>query len=252
MADVPRAPVRRVRAYLSGSGTLPADLWEAYRVLRASLSGRRTNTVLVTSAMQGEGKTMTAVNLAIVLAASGLRVVLVDGDLRRPMVGRVFGVQSDADGFAELLFGRVAPRDVLVAAPGYGQTLRLLVPGPSRPLDLLEPRRIRSMLDNLRAECDVVVIDSPALLEFADAIALAKAVDTVLLAVRIGQSRRDKLDELTRRLAHENIEPVGFVVTGRSRARVENRRQAAVPPLERQSPNDEEGRVRDAQAAFRM
>jgi succinoglycan biosynthesis transport protein ExoP len=221
LANVPRTRRRVVRAYLNGSGTLPGDLWEAYRMLRASLGGSSNRTVLVTSAIQGEGKTMTSVNLAIALAASGLRVVLVDGDLRRPMVGRVFGISQTSGGFAELLFERAEPKDVLVAAPGYGDRLRLLLAGSERPLDLLEGRRIAAMLNRLRSEADVIVVDSPALTEFADAIALADAVDTVLVAVRLGRSRRDKLAELERRLAQHGIVPTGFVVTGRTRSRRE-------------------------------
>jgi succinoglycan biosynthesis transport protein ExoP len=221
LAQVPRARGRAVRGYLNGSGTLPGDLWEAYRILRASLSSSSSRTVLVTSAIQGEGKTMTSVNLAIALAASGQRVVLVDGDLRRPMVARAFRISPTAGGFAELLFERAKPDDVLVAAPGYGDRLRLLLAGSERPLDLLERRRIQSMLDRLRSEADVIVVDSPALTEFADAIALADAVDTVLVAVRLGHSRRDKLAEVERRLAQHRIIPAGFVVTVRGRSRRE-------------------------------
>jgi capsular exopolysaccharide synthesis family protein len=221
LAHVPRARRRVVRGYLNGSGTLPGDLWEAYRILRANLSSTSSRTVLVTSAIQGEGKTMTSVNLAIALAASGQRVVLVDGDLRRPMVARVFGISPTPGGFAELLFERAEPEDVLVAAPGYGDRLRLLLAGPERPLDLLERRRIQAMLDRLQREADVIVVDSPALTEFADAIALADAVDTVLVAVRLGYSRRDKLADVERRLAQHGIIPAGFVVTGGGRSRRE-------------------------------
>ena len=219
LANVPRIDPRVARAYLSGSGALPEDLWEAHRILRASLSGG--STVLVTSAIQGEGKTMTSVNLAIALAASGQRVVLVDGDLRRPMVARVFGIPPSESGFAELLFEQVEPSDVLIPVPGYAERLRLLLAGSDRPLDLLERRRIEAMLDRLRLEADVVVIDSSALTEFADAITLADAVDTVLLAVRLGHSRRDKLAEAERRLAQHGIVPAGFVVTGGGRRRRE-------------------------------
>jgi polysaccharide biosynthesis transport protein len=234
LAYVPRARTRRVRNYLNGKGneSLPSDLWEAYRVLRASLVADGKQTFLVTSGIQGEGKTMTAVNLAIALAASGARVVLVDADLRRPMIGRVFGMPPETGGFADLLFGRAEPQDVLVPAPAYGNQLRLLLSGPERPLDLLEPRRIRGMLDRLRSECDVVVLDSPALLEFADAITLARSVDAVVIAVRLGRTRRDSFDQLERLLAQQETIPAGLVVTGRSRSRGEAGASPARRPLE--------------------
>jgi Mrp family chromosome partitioning ATPase len=234
LAYIPRAPTRRVRAYLNGKRgrPLPPDLWEAYRLLRAGVVRHGKETILVTSAIDGEGKTMTSVNLSIVLAASGLRVVLVDGNVRKPGVARVFGIPADTGGFADVLYGRADPKDVLVPAPGYGDQLRLLLPGPERPLDLLEPRRIRAMLDRLRGDSDVTVIDSPSLLEYADAITFARAATQVVVAVRLGRSRRDALAELERRLSQEDAMPVGFVVTGRSRSRRVLRRWPAQPALE--------------------
>ena len=219
LARVPRVKRRVIRSYLNGRATLPNDVWEAYRVLRASLSGRSSRSVLVTSAIQGEGKTMTSVNLAIALAAAGERVVLIDADLRRPMIARVFGINGAPAGFADLLFGRAEPSEVLVPAPGYGDRLRLVLPGSGRPLDLLDQRRITAMLDRLKETADVVILDSPALTEFADAIALAEAVDTVLIAVRLGRSRRDRFAELMRRLSQQGVVPAGLVITGEQRAR---------------------------------
>ena len=154
LARIPRARTRVVRSYLRGKGSLPADLWEGYRTLRASLAargvgGESPRAVLVTSAIKAEGKTMTSVNLAKALAAGGLRVVLVDADFRRPAVGAVFG-QGETGGLADLLFGRTSVDDALVDAPGYGDWLRLLLPGDARPIDLLEPRRIADIIDQLK------------------------------------------------------------------------------------------------------
>lgn len=219
LARVPRVKRRVIRSYLNGNAMLPNDVWEAYRILRASLSGRSSRSVLVTSAIQGEGKTMTSVNLAIALAAAGERVVLVDADLRRPMIARVLGISGAPAGFADLLFGRSEPSEVLVPAPGYGDRLRLVLPGSARPLDLLDPRRITAMIDTLKETADIVILDSPALTEFADAIALADAADTVLIAVRLGRSRRDGFAELMRRLAQQGVVPAGLVITGGHRAR---------------------------------
>jgi polysaccharide biosynthesis transport protein len=219
LARVPRVKRRVIRSYLNGNATLPNDVWEAYRILRASLSSRSSRSVLVTSAIQGEGKTMTSVNLAIALAAAGEHVVLIDADLRRPMIARVFGISGAPAGFADLLFGRAEPSEVFVQAPGYGDRLRLVLPGSGRPLDLFEPRRISAMLERLKGTADVVILDSPALTEFADALALADAVDTVLVAIRLGRSRRDRFAELMRRLQQQGIVPAGFVITGEYRAR---------------------------------
>ena len=121
-----------VRSYLRGKGSLPADLWEGYRTLRASLAargvgGESPRAVLVTSAIKAEGKTMTSVNLAKA-PRPGLRVVLVDADFRRPAVGAVYG-QGESGGLAELLFGQYVGRR---SARRRARLRRLATPPPSR------------------------------------------------------------------------------------------------------------------------
>jgi capsular exopolysaccharide synthesis family protein len=228
LTRVPRLSKRFVRGYLTGREPLPPDLRESYRTLRASLTtsdlGREERfpqVVLVTSALPGEGKTMTSVNLATTLAQAGMRVLLVDGDLRRPMVATVFGVTSRSNGFADLLAGRVAPEDACVRAPGQGDRLRLLLASPEHGMlvDLLEPSRVQRVLAQLRLFADVVVIDSPPLTEVSDALTLADEADAVVVAVRLGRTRRDRLNELRRMLARRGVSPAGFVVTQRRRQR---------------------------------
>ena len=223
LARVPRAKRNVVSSYLSGHGTLPADLWEAYRILRANLGIERPKgdvprSILVTSAIQGEGKTMTSVNLAIVLAAAGHRVVLVDGDLRRPMVAKVFECEQSA-GFTDLLSERASVPEVLVDSGKFGDRLRLVLTGEQRPPDLLEVERIRPAIEKLEGAADVIVIDSPALTEFADAITLARVADAVIIAVQFGRSRRDRFREILELLRDRGIVPVGLVATGHRRAR---------------------------------
>ena len=225
LARIRRARRSVVRSYMTGGGNLPPSLWEAYRILRARLWADDASfesapkSILITSAIQGEGKTMTSVNLAIALAAAGRRVVLIDGDLRSPAVARVFGLPPGTIGFAELLAGSVDPRSVLIPAPGYGDRLQLVLAGSERPLDLVEPRRIRMVLETLGESADVVVLDSPALTDFADSTVLADAVDVVVVAARLGRSRRDKLAELNRLLVQGGITPAGLVLTELRRTR---------------------------------
>src|SRR2546423_3743479 len=189
---------------------------EAYRTLRASLmpagrGGRVPSSVLITSASPSEGKTMTAVNVATTLAAGGQRVVLIDGDLRRPMVATLFGVASRPRGFADVLLEHVPLEQALVRAPGHGDQLQLLLASPEHAhlVDLLHPERVERVLDELRSVADIVVIDSPPVTEVADALTLADQVDTVLIAVRLGRTRRDRLNELRRMLAQRRFAPCG-------------------------------------------
>ncbi|HZT14998.1 MAG TPA: P-loop NTPase [Gaiellaceae bacterium] len=226
LARVPRLPRSILNGYVAGREPLPGDARESYRTLRASLStagrdGGFPHTVLVTSAMPGEGKTMTAVNLAITLALSGTSVVLVDGDLRRPMVSSFFGVGARPSGFANVLAGRAKPTDAIIPAPGHGDRLQLLLASPEHAhlIDSMRSERIAEVLDELRFQADVVIIDSPPVTEVADALALADEVDAVIVCVRLGRSRRDRLFELRRMFAQHGLAPMGVVVTTRRRTR---------------------------------
>jgi receptor protein-tyrosine kinase len=174
---------------------------------------------LVTSATPSDGKTMTAVNLAITLAAAGLRVILVDGDFHRPMVGSIFNVTARRDGLTRLLAGDDEVENVLVPAPSHaGLRLLLGTREHAHHLHLLDTEHFRAMLKRLEQEADVVVIDSPPLPEVAEALSMADAVEAVLISVRLGHTRRDQLDELRELLTRRRVAPLGFVVVAGARA----------------------------------
>ncbi len=267
LARIPRVPRGRMHEYLTGRAPLPPAAGKAYRVLRANLATagdgmEPPRTILVTSASPGEGKTLTAVNLAVTMAAAGSRVVLVDADLYRPMVATILGVTGRRDGFARLLTRRIKVDTALVTAPSYGSRLRLLLASPEQAplMRTLDPAAIERMLDVLRTEADVVIFDSPPLPEVAEGLDLAAAVDAVLLAVRLGHTRRDRLGELRRMLALRGVTPLGFVVTMRRRSgadettyyeRVEpptvlprKRATSRRPPAERRDPGEATARPR--------
>lgn len=226
LARVPRASRSEIRGYFSGVQLLPGSIWEAFRGLRANLmlTGEAgvPKVILFTSAMPEEGKSFAAATFAVSLAQSGLQVILVDGDLRRPSIGSLFGISPAEGGFRAMYEAReaqrIAPHLIDVAStPG----LRLLLAAPQSVdrIDLLEFRRVDAMLTRLRDNADVVIIDSSPLVDVADALTLAARADAVLVAVRLGHTRRDKLDELRRILDRQNISLTGVVMTLRERAR---------------------------------
>ena len=226
LGRVPRMGKKTVHSYLTGKEPLPGDVREAYRTLRANLAvagpgGSFPETILVTSAVPGEGKTMTATNLATSLANSGLRVVLADGDLRRPMVGTLFGVPASRANFAGVLFGTVRVEDALVPVPAFGDGLRLLPAHPEHGgiPDLLQADTVANVLAELRLDADVVVIDSAPITQVADGLIIADTVDAVLVAVRLGHTPREELGRTRAMLAQRGITPAGFVVTMRRRSR---------------------------------
>jgi Mrp family chromosome partitioning ATPase len=166
--------------------------------------------------MPGDGKTTTAINLAIALAASDLRVVLIDSDVHRPMVASFFNVAANRGGFSRMLAGD-ASADELVQAP-LNPGLKLVLAGRdstgyANPVE----ERLSKLLERLSKEADVVVIDTPPLPEVAEVLDMASAVEVVIVAVRLGHTRRDKLGELRDLLASRGISPAGFVVTTRDR-----------------------------------
>jgi Mrp family chromosome partitioning ATPase/capsular polysaccharide biosynthesis protein len=222
LARVPRLPARAVQGYFLGQAPLPREAWKAYRTLRAVLSNaggdgdRFPTSIAVTSAGPGDGKTLTAVNLAIALSSAGLNVTLVDADLPRPMVGTVFNIVGHRNGVVRLLNNPEAAQTGVVDAPLHSR-LKLLLASEEQmhELHLFDTQRVKQLLDRLARESDVVVIDMPPLTEVAEAVAFADASETVLVCVRIGHTRRDKLAELRDLLARRGVVPLGFFVTSR-------------------------------------
>jgi tyrosine-protein kinase len=222
LARIPRLPTRAVEGYFLGRGPLPREAWKAYRTLRAVLANAGGNgdrfpaSIVVTSSGSGDGKTLTAVNLAIALSSAGLNVTLVDADLPRPMIGTIFNIVGHRDGVVHLLNNPDAPRSGTVPAPLHAR-LDLLLASEEQmhELHLFETQRVKELLRRLGRESDVVVIDTPPLPEVAEAVAFADAAEAVVLCARIGHTRRDKLAELRELLGRRGVTPLGFFVTSR-------------------------------------
>ena len=187
-------------------------LSEAFRGLRTSVllsaAGRPPRSLLVSSAQPGEGKTTVSINLAISLAQLGQRVLLIDGDLRRPSVHRAFQIQGSL-GIASYLAGQQDWRAATVSTTIPG--LDVLVAGPvsPNPAELLSSDYMQKLIRESIAEYKFVVIDSPPLLNVADSRILATLVEAVVLVVKGGVTPRD----LARR-AHSYAAGVGGRVIG--------------------------------------
>jgi capsular exopolysaccharide synthesis family protein len=190
---------------------------EAFRVLRTNLDffnmehGART--IMLTSAVEQEGKSTTVANLAVALSRAGHRVVLVDLDLRRPTLDRFFQFEG-RPGVTDVALGRarLAPAD----PPSDEGSLEVLTTGPL-PTDtgeFVSGAPLTRILDELRGRADIVLIDSPPLLAVGDAITLSAKVDAVIVLTRLGVVRRKTLDELRRVLGNCSAAKLGFVVTG--------------------------------------
>jgi capsular exopolysaccharide synthesis family protein len=190
---------------------------DAYRELRTALllsrPGGPPRTLLVASGAEGEGKTLTAANLAVAFSQISRSVLLVDADLRRPSCHRLFGLRS-TPGLTELLTGQCTLDEVL--QPVDDRALSVLPAGatPPNPTELLGSGEMRILLTEVASRFDYVVIDSPAAFGVADATVLSTVVDGVLVVARGGRTRRRHLRALRSRLARARAPIVGVVLNG--------------------------------------
>ena len=213
---------------------------ESIRRLRTSLEfanlDLKAKVVMLTSAVPEEGKSLALANLALALAHSGRRVALVDLDLRRPSVARLFGV-GPGRGLTDVALNRVDLDSALVRVPlrpmqaehganphaasrpsGDGQRGELLVLSAgtalSSPGEFLGTSTVHEILDNLRIRMDYVLVDTPPMLPVSDAAIISRHVDATLVVVRLGKINRPNLRELARELDASRAPRLGFIITG--------------------------------------
>ena len=187
---------------------------EAYRSLAASLQfsniDRQIQTIGVTSAAQGEGKTTTVANLAVALAEGGRRVIVVDADFRRPGLHTLFGVEP-SEGLSSVLLGEPAHLP-LYDTPAPGVRLLASGPVPPNPLEALGSERLDHVLGLARAQADFVLIDTTPAGALADAAVVARRVDGMLLVVKSGRTRRDLAQRARDQLERVNANIMGVVL----------------------------------------
>jgi non-specific protein-tyrosine kinase len=187
---------------------------EAYRTLRSTLSVRAGQVILVTGSGSSEGKTTTAVNLATSLALSGKSVVLIESDLRRPMLSETLKLSPKRGGVVGVLLENVSLPEALVQTEQYGANLQLLLADSDAGwiADLFSIPAAVKMIEDARSLADYVIIDSPPLNEVVDALPLARLSDSVLVVVKLGATDLNKLSQLGELLAENSIRPIGFAV----------------------------------------
>jgi polysaccharide biosynthesis transport protein len=201
------------RVILTSDPRSPAS--EAYRTLATNVrhvaSENGAKVITVTSALEGEGKTTTAVNLAVVLAQGGATVVLVSGDLRHPSVHELVELDNDA-GLTDVLSDSVGPRDV--AKESVIPNLRVVCSGPipDDPVGLLSGPKLSTFLRDLRGMANFVVIDTPPVLPVADALILVSASDATVFVLDARRSVRDAVEQSAERIEASGGMPIGVVV----------------------------------------
>lgn len=189
---------------------------ESYRMLRSNLEFARVDrpihTILVTSSLPGEGKTVTAANLAIAFALEGRRVLLVDADLRKPAVHTLFDVPN-TQGLTTMLRSDTVTLES-VAHTNEQERLKVLTSGPlpPNPAEMLGSQRMLTVLQRLQAGQDVLIIDSPPLRVVTDAAILSAFVDGTLLVIDASKSRRPAVRLGREALNRVNAQMLGVVL----------------------------------------
>lgn len=205
---------------------------EPFRMLRAHLRyfnvDRQLQTLLVTSAQPGEGKTTVAIGLASAASSMGTRTLLIEADLRRPTFSTVFGLPPNA-GLSGVLVGAVSREEALhhVDVDGHGPSngaaaprfVDVLAAGviPPNPSELLESHAMEDLLTWARSQYELIVVDTAPLIVVADSIPLMNRVDGVMVVTRLGLSTRDAASRLRDRLAGLEAPVLGIVVNDASR-----------------------------------
>lgn len=188
---------------------------DAYALLAATLSGgAQKRSVMVTGPTPGDGKTTSSLSLASAISGTE-RVILVEGDSRRPMLGRAFGLVG-LHGLSSVLAGHTPLRESLVAGGTKAAGIQFLLQvGTEPPLSAVATAaRARTMIVEAFALVNWLIIDAPPLAAVPDAISIAQEVDDVVLVVRLGNTRLKDLARLAELLVQQNITPSGFVMIG--------------------------------------
>jgi capsular exopolysaccharide synthesis family protein len=190
---------------------------EAIRSLQTTIMFHRRNkplrVILVASPFAGEGKTTIAINLAVALASSG-RTCLVDADLRKSRIASSFNLEATT-GLSDILRSKVPTTSPLVGVPDLPM-LAIMPGGPrvSNPASLILSKQMAEVINGLRKSCDYVIIDSPPLIPFADARALAPLVDGMILVSRSGSTTREAVLRCMEVLAGVEAPIVSVVLNG--------------------------------------
>jgi capsular exopolysaccharide synthesis family protein len=193
-----------------------SEIAEAYRALRTSIllsrTGKSAKILMVTSALPQEGKTTTSVNLAIVLAQHGSRVLLIEGDMRRSGISKILHLQSDI-GLSTLL-GNNSVAETAILSVADVPNLSVLPAGPValHPSEMLASARMRDLVRGLEPQFDHIIIDTPPVLSVTDAALLSALADSTLIVVRAGTTSRAALRRVHDVLSHVDARIMGVIL----------------------------------------
>ncbi len=208
---------KRIRYHTSL--TLPDEksaTGEAYRALRTNIlrttQDKLMKAILITSANHFEGKTTTAINLALAMTdVPGYRTLLIDSDLRYPTVHDRLGLMQ-SPGLTEILEGSAGLDSEIMDTEK--ENLKVITSGnlPHYPVELLESKRLKELIKGLKSDFDLILVDSPPVIPYSDASALSSQMDGVLLVVASGKTRQEDIQQVQATLQDNQAKVLGVVL----------------------------------------
>jgi succinoglycan biosynthesis transport protein ExoP len=190
---------------------------EAYRGLRTSLllssADKKLQVIMVVGAGPFEGKTLTSANLAVTMAQSHQRVLLIDADMRRPDLHKIFQTPHNK-GLSSILAGTDTPEDAIVETSVEGLELLPVGPIPPNPAELIGSKTMERFIAGLKEKYEIIIIDTPPLTAVTDAVALSQYVDGVMLVSRTGITPRRVVKNSIEQLKAVNANILGVVLNG--------------------------------------
>jgi len=204
----------RIIAYFDSK----AAISEQYKILRTNIlslnSGKPPKTLVVTSSSRSEGKTITSINLAMAIVKSKqtCKVLLIDADMRRGRVAKYLGVDQEA-GLSELLSGEAEINDVLFHIDVPNLAFMSSGSVPAHPVDLLDSKTMKALLNTLRNMYDLVIIDTPPIVPVTDAGIIGSMCDGVLMVVQAGRTQRGIIRHAEELLYQSHAKVLGHVLT---------------------------------------
>lgn len=189
---------------------------EAFRTLRTNLQymspDKKLEAIMITGSEAGIGKSTVSANLALTFAMTGKKTILVDADLRKPLLHKLFDLPN-FQGLSSYLAGENSDLDALIKElNNSGLFLMPAGPTPPNPAELLGSAKMEALVKNFRENADIVIIDAPPILPVTDAVLLSRKVDGVLLIAEINETRKEIFEKGLARLKQVDANILGSVL----------------------------------------
>ncbi len=203
---------------IASGNDVPFNYVESFKSLRTNLnfiaSTEKLNTFILTSAIPGEGKSNTAINLAVTLAEDSKSVVVVDCDLRKPSLNRYLKLGHNFKGVTDILTGSATVEDALIQFEDLG--IHVLTAGavPPNPSEMLSSEPMKKLVEDLKAAFDYVILDTPPVSVVTDAAILGRYADGAILCVRSNYAPKETVQLAKERLTAVGVRILGVVLTG--------------------------------------